>query len=1074
MKKFLIFGLLIFNLGGLYVAARTSPLWMRYPAISPDGRSIVFSYKGDLFKVPVTGGRALQLTSDKAYDTRPVWSPDGKHIAFASNREGNFDIYLLPAEGGVPVRLTTHSAHEYPMAFAGNSRILFSANIQPDIDDVQFPSRIFPQTYSVDISGGRPVMLSSLAMSFVRPSADGRRYLYTNIKGYEDPYRKHQYSSVARDIWLWEPGAKREYRKLTGYYGEDREPVWSGTGDAYYFLSERNGSFNIYYSGLETDDAVQLTYHKNHPVRDLSISNQGLMAYSYAGEIYTLKKGGEPHKVDISIVADNAGRSEILFRTSKGASDMAVSPNGKEIAFVLRGDVFVTSVDYATTKRITNTPGQERSVEFSPDGRSLVYASEREGMWNIYRSFLADDKEEYFTYAHNIKEERITDSGKPSFQPLYSPDGKEIAYLENRTARKVINLKTRKTRTVLDEKYNYSYADGDQYFRWSPDGKYLLTDYMAHGGWYNRDVAVVKADGSGEPVNLTRSGYVDGNAKWVMGGKAMIWFTDRAGYRSHGSWGSQGDIYIMFFDRQAYEEFKMSKEEREIAEKDKKEVANKKEEGGKKSKSGKDKKKTEKIVELDFEHSEERIIRLTINSSFLADALLSPRGDKLYYLSRFESGYDLWVRDFREDVTRILAKKVGRGRMIPDKTGDSFFILAEDGIKKVGFAKGDIKPVAFNAEFVYKPEGERTYIFEHVWQQVKDKLYAPDYNGVDWDFYRSEYVKYLPHINNNFDFADMLSELLGELNVSHTGARFFTRAGVRTACFGAFFDRNHMGDGLKIQEILPMGPLDGNRLKPGDIILSIEGTPLLGNTDYYPLLADKAGKKLLLTVESGGKKREVVVKPISQGDLFELLYKRWVKRMTATVERISGGRLAYVHVRGMDSESFRTVYSEILGKYRSREAVIVDTRHNGGGWLHDDLAQLLSGREYCRYTPRGRYIGSDPIARWTKPSCVLVSEDNYSDAHGFPFVYRFLKIGKLIGAPVPGTMTAVWWESQIDPSIVFGIPQVGVKSMEGDYMENKELIPDIVVYNFPGEMLKGVDRQLETAVREMLKEADKQ
>jgi C-terminal processing protease CtpA/Prc len=222
-----------------------------------------------------------------------------------------------------------------------------------------------------------------------------------------------------------------------------------------------------------------------------------------------------------------------------------------------------------------------------------------------------------------------------------------------------------------------------------------------------------------------------------------------------------------------------------------------------------------------------------------------------------------------------------------------------------------------------------------------------------------------------------------------------------------------------------------------------------------------------------GKRFDVKVKAISGGEQSALLYKRWVDRNRRMVDELSGGRIAYVHVKGMDSPSFRQVYEELLSdKNRQKEAVIVDTRHNGGGWLHDDLATLLSGKEYQRFIPQGQYIGSDPHNKWLKPSCVLVCEDNYSNAHGFPWVYKELGIGKLIGAPVPGTMTAVWWETQIDPTIVFGIPQVGCVDKNGKYMENNQLQPDIEVYNKPEDSLKGIDEQLATAVKEMLKVAD--
>lgn len=413
--------------------------------------------------------------------------------------------------------------------------------------------------------------------------------------------------------------------------------------------------------------------------------------------------------------------------------------------------------------------------------------------------------------------------------------------------------------------------------------------------------------------------------------------------------------------------------------------------------------------------------------------------------------------------------------MFPDKKGENIFLVSRGQLKKIEVNGSKTTPIAFNAEFSYRPAKEREYIFHHTWRQVLDKFYDPKIHGIDWAGYEKAYAKFLPHINNNHDFAEMLSEMLGELNGSHTGARYRSASSSpSTATLGAFYDNSYTGDGLKIQEIIAKGPLTktGSKIKAGCIIEKINGTSIKGGEDYYPLLSGKAGKKVLLSVYDPATKErfEEQVKPISYGTQSDLLYKRWVEQKRQMVDKLSNGKIGYVHVRGMNSESFRDTYSELLGRCREKAAVIVDTRHNGGGWLHEDLAILLSGEVFAKFTPRGQYIGNDPFNRWTKPSCVLMCEDNYSNAHGFPWTYKTLKLGKLIGAPVPGTMTAVWWENQIDPSIVFGIPQVGMQDMQGRYLENLQLEPDIEVYNSPESQLKGEDHQLEEAVKEMLKE----
>lgn len=1074
-KKILSATLLVVALAS---QAQEHPLWMRYPAISPDGSTIAFAYKGDLYSVPAKGGEAHQLTTNAAYDSQPIWSPDGKHIAFASDREGSLDVYVIDAKGGVPTRLTTNSGKETPIAFKNDSTILFSSAVMPTAQSIIFASRQFPQVYEVNIKGGRAKLFSTISMESISINKNGD-ILYHDQKGYEDPWRKHHQSPITRDIWLLSGG---KYKKITNFKGEDRTPVWAADQHSFYYLSEQDGTFNIYHRNLTSGSDVHITQHKQNPVRFLTSSNNGLLCYGYDGEIYTVKEGAQPEKINISITTDNDTPELVRRVRTWGAKEIALSPNGKEVAFIMHGDVYVTSTQYKTTKRITDTPEQERNINFSPDGRSLVYASERNGCWQIYMATIKNEKENLFTYSTYITEEQIVKTGMTSQYPAFSPDGKEVAFYEDRATLRIVNLKSKQIRTVLDGKYTYSYSDGDIWFEWSPDSKWLLSSYIGVGGWNNADIALVKADGK-EVHNLTNSGYNDGNGKWVLDGKAMLFQSDRAGYRSHGSWGAEEDAYLMFFDLDAYNRFRMTKEEVEMADatkdvKEKKEDEKKEEKKKKAEKKATETGKTEvekvKDLELDIDNCRDRIVRLTINSSNMNDAILSKNGDKIYYQAAFEGDYDLWCRDLKDGSTQLMMKGVGRGGFVADKDVNNLYICNGNNIKKVELASKSTKSVDFEAPFNYKPAEERKYLFDHIWRQVADKFYDPNLQGVDWKYYRTTYEKFLPYINNNYDFSEMLSEMLGELNASHTGCRFYPDgASLETASLGAFFDPNYEGDGLKVQEIIKRGPFAVKKtdVVPGCIIEKIDGTPIKAGMDYNSLLDGKAGKNVRLDVKSAkGKRFEVNIKAISQSDLNDLLYKRWVDRNRDYVDSISHGRIAYVHVQAMDSKSFRTVYSELLSdKNRNREAVIVDERHNGGGWLHDDLCTLLNGKKYQEFVPHGKYVGSDPFNKWTKPSCVMICEDDYSNGHGFPWVYKELGIGKLIGTPVAGTMTAVWWETLMDNSLVFGIPQVGCRDLRGTFGENTQLNPDIEVYNSPEDYLNGHDTQLERAVKEMLK-----
>lgn len=1063
MIKKLTFSLLLLA-GGLFIsAAQETPLWLRKSTIAPDGKSIAFSYKGDIWTVSTDGGRALQVTSNPAYDSDPLWTPDGRQIVFSSWREGSKDVWRVDAQGGRPVRLTDYPGNETPKAVRPDGSVVFTANLQPDVQWGGFPGGT--QVYTVGPDGGRPQLLCSVTMSELSVRPDGA-ILYEDYKGYEDPFRKHHTSSVTRDIWLWQEGS---FRQLSDFRGEDRQPVWAADGRTFFYLSERGGkTVNLYRSSIDTPaQSVQLTFEEKDPVRYVSVAADGTLAYSQNGELFLLREGQQPRRLEVSVARDENERDVVKSTYTGGATAMAVSPDGKEIAVVIRGDVFVTSTEFNTTRRITNTAAQERGVSFGDEGRALYYAAERDGCWGIWRTVLTDKKEKLFTYATQTREELFSDPGETCFQPAVSPDGKWVAYLRDRSEIVVKPAKGGPARSLL-KGANYSYSDGDQSFAWSPDSEYLLTGYQADGGWNNADIALIELS-TGKVTDLTQSGYSDSAFHWALGGKAMVWQSDKNGYRSHGSWGAHDDIYIMFFDGAAQTEFLQDKEDEEIAKMLSGKTEKQLEKQEKKDSLAAEKPKK---LELLLDGREERIRRLTGTSGNYGDFYLAKDGRKLYYVGPTESGSALLVKDLREGSTKVLTRSA-TGRITPSKDGSEIYVFSGRGITKVTLASGQTKHISFSGDYEFKPKAEREYMFGHIWKQVREKFYDPQLHGADWDYYRDNYARFLPYIDNYFDFQELLSEMLGELNGSHTGARYRPDPGESMGRLGVLYDWTWTAEGLRIAEVLPGGVLNlaDSKIQAGDVITAIDGHRIAAGENWIPLLAGKAGRKIALTVKTGGKEKELFVKPVAAES--DLLYRRWVRQREEMVERLSGGRIGYVHVEGMDSPSFREVYSKALGKYRNCDALIVDTRHNGGGWLHDDLVTLLGGKAYAEFRPRGEYIGTEPYSKWTKPSCVLVCEDNYSDASGFPFAYRALGLGKLIGAPVPGTMTAVWWETQIQNQIIFGIPEVGTFSLkDGRYLENMQLEPDILVYNDPASLLSGEDRQLEAAVREMLREAD--
>ena len=485
----------------------------------------------------------------------------------------------------------------------------------------------------------------------------------------------------------------------------------------------------------------------------------------------------------------------------------------------------------------------------------------------------------------------------------------------------------------------------------------------------------------------------------------------------------------------------------------------------------------QKEILVELNGIEDRIVRLTPNSSDLGSAILSKDGEDLYYFSAFEGGYDLWKMNLREKDTKRLHKlNTGWASLMLDKKGD-VFLLGSRIMQKMDAKSDALKSISYQAEMKMDLAAERETMFDHVYKQHQKRFYNVNLHGVDWDAMTNAYRKFLPHIDNNYDFAELLSEWLGELNVSHTGGRFRPQLkGDATATLGLLYDWNHNGKGLLISEVVEKGPFDHARskVKAGNIIEKIDGQEITPESDYSVLLNGKARKKTLVTLYNPQTKErwEEVVVPVSNGVMSDLLYARWVKQRAADVDKWSNGRLGYVHIESMGDDSFRSVYSDILGKYNNREGIVIDTRFNGGGRLHEDIEILFSGKKYFTQVVRGREACDMPSRRWNKPSIMVQCEANYSNAHGTPWVYSHQKIGKLVGMPVPGTMTSVSWETLQDPTLVFGIPVIGYRLPDGSYLENSQLEPDIKVANSPETVVKGEDTQLKAAVDELLKEID--
>ncbi|MDA3867660.1 MAG: S41 family peptidase [Salinivirgaceae bacterium] len=1040
------------------VIAQT-PLWMRYPAISPDGNKIAFCYQGNIYKVNADGGDAFPLTMSEEHCFKPVWSPDGSKIAFASKKYGNYDIFIMNADGSSLKRLTFYSRDEIPFSFSNSGEsIIYKTHFLFDENSAVYPL-FYNQVYEADIETGHISQLLSIPANNISLSKDKNLVLFEDVKGHYSYFRKHDKSPVARDIWAFDAKSD-EFTKLTNFEGEDRNPCFDNSHDTVYYLSEQfNSNFNVCKFPLSNPGNVrQVTYHENHPVRSLTISKNNDLCYSYNGEIYLKKTNSVPAKVPISINVSPFGRRTDYNVLRSGVTDFDVSPDGKEIAFVLRGNIYVTSFLFKTTRQITKTNEIDRDVSYAPDGRSLIYSSLRNGDWNIYETKIVEQDAHSFLYGTLLEEHPVLESKKAEVAPKYSPDGNYIAYYEDWNTLMLYDVANKTKKVVLPDHKSYIYSDNMPDIEWSPNSMWLLFEYSPRF-LFKKEIGVVKVTNPEKVINLTQSGYNDVNPKWGSRSNMFIWLSNRDGYRDHANYRANREVYAGFFTQKGFEVFNMSEENFLLYRSDSMRVwMNHKYE-------------LDKVLQ--------RQVRLTTNSNEMTNAILSKDDNTLFYFCKNDKMYDLWTMNIRKRSSKMVQRF--NGVPVNDKLsadGNYLFFLSSGKIYYANTSTYGIGRVHFEAEKTIDYLDEKKIVFDEFFRLIKDKFYTEDLHGTDWDFYKQEYEKFLPHINNDIDFAEMLSEMMGELNVSHSGVRYVGRQSGRdgTASLGFFPDYDFKGEGVKIAEIIEGGPLTrfDSEITNGNVITAIDGDEVKNLNHFFQLMNHKTGNLIRVSLYDRKRKESwsEMVNPIGSSKENDLLYQRWVKQREMQVEALSNGRLGYVHIKSMSVQTFRRIYSDALGKYADKEALIVDIRTSSGGWIHDALLTLLNGDKYAVFYHRGEYSGSEPANKWYKPSILIMNENSRSDASGFAHFYKELGIGKIVGMPNQGTFSGVVRVSAMNPLLRYYIPYVGAKDNDGEYLENQNLSPDIQIRNNYSNILEGEDSQLQTTIQLLLKEID--
>ncbi|MFZ2900321.1 MAG: S41 family peptidase [Saprospiraceae bacterium] len=1046
-------------------AQEASSPFVRFPSLSPDGKQVAFSYEGDIWTASAEGGQARRLTIHEGYEAYPQWSTDGKKIAFHGNRFGNNDIFVMDASGGNLKRLTYHSANDAAPQWAADGTILFhTTRYFQEIERV-------PEIYQISADGGTPFRVMDALGSTPVPSPDGRYIAY--MSGSNPTDREPYMGPASRDIWMFDR-EKKIFTQLTTFKGMDILPDW-GKANQLFYLSAEKGRYNIYLQTINAGKAEgapqQLTSFTDEGIRNFDVSADGsTIVFEKGNQIYLMPVKGSPKPLKIQVSADARFDAVETKTQSGGASEMALSPNGKLIAFSVRGEIFVTLNDKEAkrTAAITNHPYRDQNMQWLNDS-TLLFISDRTGNKEIYLATSADKAQPSLYKTLKLETRQLTNTPEDENDILLSPDRKKVALRKGRGQLIVADIDEKgamtNAKTLLD---GWATPGG---LAWSPDSKWLA--YSLDDLNFNEEVYIHAADNSRAPVNVSMHPRSDGSPIWSPDG-SKLGFTS---LHNNGDY----DVWFAWLKKSDWEKTKPDWEE----------------EKEDKPSNGKDDKKEDKeetpVVEIDFDDIYERLVQVTRLPGNESNLVISKDGQTFYFTTngpgREGSAGDPDLMSVKWDGTdsKRLAEKFRGRQLAPDKEGKNIYFL-QDGGKLGKFIIDGSKQenIPFDAKMEINYPEERKQMFAEGWRSLRDGFYDPKFHGRDWDALRKRYEAYALSASTTQDFQDMFNEMLGQLDASHMGFRGPTPESTQRDQTGDLgIEVKPHKEGVEILRVIPDGPADktGSKLEPGMVIRSVNGESVTAAGNFFSLLNNTANQRVLLEVKTKeGSVQEVVIRPVSS--IRDLLYENWVQRCRDLTGKYSGGRLGYLHIQGMNWPSFERFERELMAAGHGKEGIVIDVRYNGGGWTTDMLMAVLNVRQHSYTIPRGAsddlskdhgqfkdyypYGERLPLAAWTKPTVALCNESSYSNAEIFSHAYKALGLGKLVGTPTFGAVISTGAQGLIDGSYV-RMPFRGwyVKAT-GENMENGPAVPDFVLENGPDSKAKGEDEQLKKAVEVLL------
>lgn len=1042
---------------------------VRYPHYN--NGQVTFSYLGDVWTANEDGRNIQRLTVNRARDVYPRFSPDGKWIAFSSDRNGNLDIFIIPSMGGTVKQLTSHSADDTVLNWTPDGRsILFSSNRGEDF---------LPKLYTVSVDGGMPVSAGvdmGLQGSY---SPDGKKLAY-NQRG-QVYWRKYYRGSYQTDVMVMDASSKK-FTNLTEFDGMDSWPLWARDGFIY-FVSDRdgNGLTNIWRVSENGGKADRVTDYKTGDVRWPAISADGkTIVFEHDFGIAKLdvsSKRVTPLKFDIAAETQES-MSEIRdFNSTMDDYDLA--PNARRIVFTTHGEIFTAPVEEGDLRQITDNPARDGNVTYSPDGKWIGFISDRSGREELYVVAVDGAGEP----------QKLSDVDALKNNYAWSPDSTQIAYTSSDSKLRVVTVASKETKELSSSNYGNIGS-----LAWSPDGKWLA--FSKPDMMRTTDIYLVSSTG-GEEKKVTFESFNEQGARFSADGRKLFFLRNDS--TSFGQGGTPSvQIYSVALER-------LEKDPDDPEERAEQDAAQGEQGagGGRPMGLGQQQRQPPRPVNIDWAGLKRRTKQITRMPFPIPNFIVMPTGGLIFVTSEPAGLANVPVvysiQDDGRRLTRIIAGAGGDGaggqggggfgggisNLTISRDGRTLFFEERGSVNSISLQAGGGGaggPARRRVNFVAKVKVDRpaewAQMFDDAWRTMKYRFYDPKMHGYDWDAMRAKYRPLVEYVGDRQELLNIINEMIGELNASHTGAAPGPggQAGAAsTGHLGVELESDAQAGRYRVTYIYQDGPADKDWVKvaTGNYLIAIDGKQVKAGEEYWSLLNYRLNRKVTVTfndkpTETGAWTTRI--EPTSMANYSQLRYERWVEQRREMVDKLSGGKIGYVHIQAMNQPSLRRFEKE-LRENRNKQALIIDQRWNGGGNIEQELLAILVQRQYQVWQPRGTEATTRPLAGFFGPKVVLQNWRSASNAEMFPAGFRALGLGKVIGTPTMGAVIGTGSYSLIDGSTV-RTPGTGVYLYDKKQtnMENNGVRPDILIENSPEDNLAGRDRQLETAVQELLKQ----